>query len=70
MIRESIEPTPSATYCHDCGLVYMTREWYRAQMSRPHYKWVCARCGQTAEWDDETHEKWIEEQEMLNGGVL
>ena len=70
MIRESIEPTPYATDCYDCGLVYMTQEWYRAQMSRPDSEWICARCGETAEWDDETHEKWIEEQEMLNGGAL
>lgn len=70
MIRESIEPTPYATYCYDCGLVCMTKEWYREQMSRPDSKWVCARCGQTAEWDDETYEDWLEEQETVNGGAL
>lgn len=38
MIKESSEPTPYATDCRHCGLVYMTKEWYREQMSRPDSK--------------------------------
>lgn len=68
MQGESTTPTPYATVCHGdkelgfngCGKVYMTQEFYMAQLMAPDSTWRCARCGYEAYWDDDNYEAYLD----------
>jgi len=68
---ESPVPTPYATICvgdreighGGCGIVYMTKELYNAQMMAPDCTWRCARCRMEAQWDDDNYESFFEQEE-------
>lgn len=65
--------TPYAVRCRgdhgieglgSCGTVYMTRDEYNFQMSRPDSFWSCPKCGSSGSWDDDNYEKYINESEQ------
>jgi len=65
---ESSTPTPWAVRCYFCEpegghLVYLDREEYIAQLSRPDSRWSCPRCGETAPWDDANYDLRCDEVE-------
>jgi hypothetical protein len=63
---ESAQRTPYAVKCWNCAggeLVYMTREFYLAQMQAVDYGWVCPRCFENAIWDDENYDWFFEGEE-------
>lgn len=49
------------TVCNTCGPVEMTELEYELQMDRPNRGWICAKCGDTAMWDDDRYEASIDE---------
>jgi ribosomal protein S27AE len=56
---ESDVLTPYAVYCHTCSeLVFMTEQFYHAQMMAPDNRWVCPRCFNTASWSDDNYESY------------
>lgn len=57
----SMDPTPYAVDCRQCGLLYLTHHEYRRQLWQANARWVCPVCGGTASWSDEEHEAAIEE---------
>jgi hypothetical protein len=68
---ESEKPTPYAVICsgdpypqcNDGKPIYLTDACYRVQMMRPDDRWKCPRCGGLAEFDDDTFEYWMEQQD-------
>lgn len=68
---ESSVPTAYATICRGdpdinfkgCGQVFMTKEFYMAQLRRPDSTWRCARCGYEAWWDDDNYEKACDQEQ-------
>lgn len=59
---ESTTPTPWAVLCKNdlCGRVFLTEAEYQRQMNAPDARWMCPRCCQDAEWDDDTYEQAME----------
>jgi hypothetical protein len=53
--------TPYAVLCPKHGKVVLTGEQYDEQMNQPDSLWVCPDCGERAEWDDDHHESWYED---------
>jgi len=69
---ESDTPSPWAVHCHGVdpsvgagpcepwpGVVYMTHEFYVAQMADADYGWRCPRCFGPASFDDANYENWL-----------
>lgn len=54
-----IDPTCGAGPCTE-GLVFLTLQEYKYQMSHPSNTWRCPRCNGDAEWDDDNYEKWAD----------
>ena len=54
------EATPYAVLCPRHGRVYLTREGYQQQLSRPHAKWACPTCKRVSTFDDATYEAAME----------
>lgn len=65
IVLESPTPTPYAVRCIYNGdnggrPIFLTRESYDSQMESPDALWLCPRCGDRAEWDDENYELAME----------
>lgn len=51
------DPTDWSVYCEEgCGLVFLDKQSYGAQMNRPNSTWRCPSCGGSAMWDDNCRE--------------
>lgn len=60
-------PTPYAVRCPRHGLVHLTKKEYEQQMMAANSLWKCPTCGMAAQWDDDTLEKAMKEEEASNG---
>ena len=60
MTTVSKDPTPYAVDCTNCGLVYMTEEFYSEQMMCPDSKWICPICGRISSWNDDNYESYLD----------
>lgn len=50
------------------GLVYLTNEEYKQQMSNPNRTWMCPLCGfGETYWDDENFEEHLNELGQMEG---
>lgn len=59
-------PTPWAVVCREHGKVFLTNHEYNRQMNRPNSLWQCPMCLDSAAWDDDTYEAWLDEMEKEN----
>lgn len=82
---ESRTPTPWALLCSSatCGpggergpvaiwrvrRVFLTEAEYTRQIKAPDARWVCPRCQEEAEWDDETYENAMDAAEATERGT-
>ena len=48
-----------------CGRVFMTRDQYMQQMSRPDSTWRCPECNFEADFDDDNYEEIIEDEQSI-----
>ena len=46
--------------CDECGSQGLTEEEYRRQMLKPDSFWQCPVCRDSAEWDDDSYELWLD----------
>lgn len=50
------DPSPWAVFCKQCGLIYLTRTEYHAQIKDADQVWTCPECLLPAQWDDDIYE--------------
>ena len=62
MPKKPNEGTPWAVHCPNHGKVYLDRDMYMYQLSRPDRLWECPICRENAAWDDHNYEKHMEAQ--------
>ena len=51
--------TPYAVLCREHGQVFLTKDEYGRQLSRPDALWQCPKCGEEATWDDDHYERML-----------
>jgi len=44
-----------------CGLVYLSRDEYNAQLMAAGINWRCPICGMDATWNDDNHDEFYNE---------
>jgi len=52
--------TPYAITCEEHGFVYLTKQEYDRQLSRPDDLWRCPVCRLTAFWSDENYDSFFD----------
>ena len=48
------------TFGKSCGVVALDDKGYERQMTNPDAFWYCPECGSSADWDDDTYERYLD----------